>query len=99
MPANSRALTNFPLRNSFADRVNDSDDLMPGHARILKPGPDSFLHNRVTVANAARLHFDPHPIAWRFGNRPFNNFKRPFCTGDLGYTHFVWHNSIQFLVL
>ena len=50
---------------------------MPGHARILQSRPMALLRQRIAVANAAGLHFDPHPAGAGLRNFTFNDFKGP----------------------
>ena len=67
MPANTDALATFPWLHSFADSIDNSNDFVSRHTRILNTGPESFLDQRIAVTNAARLDLDlaPIPVAAR----------------------------------
>ncbi len=93
MPADACALGGFPLRNTRAHGIHDPDDFMAGNARILQARPMAFLDQRIAVANAAGLDFNPHPAGRWLRNVTFNDFKRPARTGDLRGTHF-WHKKV-----
>jgi len=98
VPAHTHALAGFPLGHIRANRVHHTHDLMPRHARILDPREKSVLGHRITVADAAGLHLDPHlarPGRWDF---TFDKFKSPAGAGNLGSTHF-WHNNKYGLVV
>jgi hypothetical protein len=88
MPAHAHALAGFPLRHARAQGIDDADDFMAGHAGILQAWPLAFFHDRIAVADAAGLHFDPHPAGARLGNVTFNEFKSSARAGNLGNTHF-----------
>ncbi len=75
VPADSHALAGFPLRDTRAHGIHDPDHFMAGHARILQAGPVAFLDQRIAVADATGLDFDPHPAGARLGNFTFNDFK------------------------
>lgn len=60
---------------------------MTGDARVLETGPVTFDDERIAVADAAGLDFDPHRTGagrWDFA---FDDFKGTVGTGDLGDTH------------
>src|ERR1700679_3709036 len=61
MPAHADALARLPLSDARAHGIHHADEFVPGHARIFDAWPMTFLHQRIAVANAARLDFDPHP--------------------------------------
>ena len=60
MPADADALTLLPCGDVAADRIDASGDFMTRHARILKPGPETFFDEHIAVANAARFDFHAH---------------------------------------
>ena len=72
VPANTDALTGFPWLHSFSYGIDNSDDLVPRHARILNTGPEPFFDQRIAVTNATRFHFDSNPSRLRLGNVAFN---------------------------
>ena len=94
MPAHAHALARFPLRDTRAHSIHDSDHFVAGHAWILQPGPTAFLHERITVADATSLDFNPHPAGAGFGEFTFNDFKRPAGAADLGGTRFL-HKQVE----
>ena len=69
VPADTNALTNRPSGDIGADGINASSYFMTGHARILKPRPETLFDERVAVANAARFDFHPNLSGARFRNR------------------------------
>jgi len=75
MPADAHALARFPLPSTRTHSIHDPDHFMAGHARILQARPVAFLHQRIAVADATGLDFDPHPAGARLGNFTFNDFK------------------------
>ena len=72
MPTNPDALAILPWLHAFADSIDDSDYFMSRHTRILNPGPESFLYQRIAMTNAARFDFDSHPPWLRLGNVAFD---------------------------
>src|SRR5262245_29396837 len=87
MPADADPVAYFPLRDTRAHRIHNSDDFMAGHARILQARPVPILHERVTVADSAGLHFDSDLIRRRIGDGPFNNLKISSRFADLRNSH------------
>jgi hypothetical protein len=69
---------------------------MAGYARILQARPVAFLHQRIAVADAAGLDFNPHPPGGGLGNFAFNNLKRAVGPDDLRSTH-LWHKQVWLL--
>jgi hypothetical protein len=72
MPANTNPLAGFPLVDSTADSINPAADFVTRHPGVLQSGPDPFLYQQITVANSARLDFDPDLLFARLGHRPFD---------------------------
>ena len=93
VPAHAHALAGFPLRHARAHGIHHAHDFMAGHTRILDARPVAFLHQRIAVADAAGLDFDPHLAGGGLWNFTFNDFKRSAGAGDLGSAHF-WHKSM-----
>jgi len=75
MPAHAHALARFPFRNTRTHGIHDPDHFMAGHTRISQARPVAFLDQRIAVADAAGLDFDPHPVGARLGNFTFNDFE------------------------
>jgi len=72
MPADADALTFLPGRNTVTECIDVSCDFMTRHTGILKPGPETFLDQRIAMANAARFDFHAHlPNSW-LGNIAFD---------------------------
>jgi hypothetical protein len=88
MPADADALAGFELCHACAHGIENADDFVAGHTRILDAGHMTFLCERIAMADAAGLDFDPHLAGTRLGNFAFNDFKRPAGTGNLDSTHF-----------
>jgi hypothetical protein len=59
MPAYAHALPFIPCCDIVADCLDATGDFMTWHTGILKPGPETFFDQNVTVANAARIYFHP----------------------------------------
>ena len=72
VPTNTDALASSPRLHPFADNIDDSNDLVSRHTRILDTGPESFFDQRIAVTNAARLHLEAHPARLRVGNIAFD---------------------------
>ena len=51
-PADARPITNGPATHVGSDRFDRADDLVAGHARILKTGQITFDSHCITVTNA-----------------------------------------------
>src|SRR5881394_948068 len=94
VPADSNALAWRPSGHSIADGIDGAGDLVPGNARVLNPGPQAFLHERIAVTNAARRDFDSNRSRRGLRYWPFDNFKRSFRTGNLCNAH-CSHGSLQ----
>src|SRR5262245_7120412 len=87
MPADTDALARRPSHHALTDGVNRAGHFMSRHAGVLNTRPLPLLHKRITVANAASRDLDANRSRHRLGNRPLDNFKVPFCAGNLRYTH------------
>jgi hypothetical protein len=87
VPADADALSRLVLSHACAHGIHESRDFVAGHTRILDSRPVTFLGQRIAVANAAGLDFDPDVTGTRLGNVAFNDFKRSAGAGDLGSAH------------
>ena len=87
MPADAHALARLPVGDVGADRVDAPGDFVSGHSRILQAGPVAFLHDRIAVADAARLNLDADLIAGGLGNIAFDKFKIAAGLADLDGFH------------
>jgi hypothetical protein len=72
MPANTNSLARFPVVNSAADGINSAGDFVARHPGVLQPGPEPLRHQQITVANTARLDFNPDLCFTRLGHRPLD---------------------------
>src|SRR5687767_2040882 len=57
VPTNTDALPLGPSDNVVAEGIDASGDFMTRHTRILKPGPQAFLDQRIAVADTTCLNF------------------------------------------
>src|SRR4030095_14565420 len=60
VPADTDALSLLPAGDTDAHFIEDADDFVPGHARILDTGPLAFLREHVAVTDATGRDLDPH---------------------------------------
>src|SRR2546430_15653535 len=98
MPAYAHALAFFPFCNPVADCIDAPGDLMTGHTRILKSGPQTFFNENVAVANAARFYFHANLPSTRLRDVAFHQF--PISTGlaNLCCFHFLIHKMPLLLI-
>src|SRR3954466_7603329 len=68
---------------------------MSGDARILQARPMALFHQRIAVADAARLNFNSDLPRLRLRNLPFNEFERSTRTAYLCNPH-ARHNPPKF---
>ena len=92
VPADTNAIAFFPGRDAIADGIDSSGDLMTWHSWVLKAGPETFLHQSVAMANAARFHFHTNLSGSRFWNVAFHQFKISARFADLCCFHFHGDN-------
>src|SRR2546426_5927549 len=76
MPSHTHPLAILPRRHARSDLVDHSGHLVARDARVLQPGPMSFLHKQVTMTHTTGLHLDAHLV-------------RPWCR-HLSFDHFEW---------
>jgi hypothetical protein len=88
VPSDADALAGFPVRNVGADSVDAAGNFMSRNAWILDAGPMAFFYERVAVADAAGLDFNPDLAAARLGNISFNEFESTAGFADLDSLHF-----------
>jgi hypothetical protein len=87
MPTHPDSLANPPPLDSRPEGVDDSNHLMTGYARIFDTGELALDSERITVADPARLDFDPYCPLGGFGNFDFDQLQRPLRFDDLDSTH------------
>ena len=75
IPAQPDALPNSPLTHALANRIYQTDDLMPWHSRI-RDRENAFLGRRIAVANPAGLHPHPNLASPRVRHFPRHQFDR-----------------------
>ena len=86
-PADADALADLPVRNSFAQRIDDAGDFVAGDARIDDPGEQALLGNHVAVTEAAGFHFHADSSGTWIGDGTFDNFDGAVGRSDLCNTH------------
>jgi hypothetical protein len=74
VPTNADALAVFPWLHPIAYGIHNSNDLVSRHTRILNTRLESFLDQRITVTNTARVDLNPDPSGLRLRNISFNQF-------------------------
>ena len=94
MPAYAHALAFFPFCNPVADCIDAPGDLMTGHTRILKSGPQTFFNENVAVTNAARFYFHADLSGVWLWNVAFDEFKVSTRFTDLRCLHFRAHKML-----
>src|ERR1700679_1231787 len=87
VPAYARTHTRFPLRHVRPHGVDDAHDLVTRHPGVLNAGKCAGDGEHVTVADAARLHLDPHLPWLRIGYIPLDHFKTGIGLGYLNDLH------------
>ena len=87
VPTDTDALARFEAGYVGTERVDQSDDLVSGDARILQPGKRPLPSQDVAMADATGLDFDSHATRFGLRNFAFDNFKRPFGAGNLDGSH------------
>src|ERR1700681_2843129 len=60
VPSHADPLTRFPQSHVRTDGINASGNFMAWYPGILNSRPESFFHQRVTVADTASLDFDAY---------------------------------------
>src|SRR5437867_2800416 len=98
MPADADALAFFPFRNPVADCIDAPGDLMTGHTRILKSGPQTFFDEHIAVANAACLHFHANLPSARLRDVAFHQFPISARLANLCCLHFRAHKMLLSLI-
>jgi hypothetical protein len=96
VPSDTDPLAASPSDHSRADGVNRTGNLMTRDARVLNAGPKALFDQRITMADAARRHFDPDRSRRRLGDRSFNNLKRSPRARNLCYSHCCHKSSTRF---
>jgi hypothetical protein len=75
-PADADALPRLPWHNAIANRIDDADNLVPGHTRIGDERKNPLYGYRIAVTNAASLDTDTHLPSLRLWNFPRCKFQR-----------------------
>jgi len=98
VPADPDALTRYPRCDVVTDCIDVSSYFMTWHTWILKPGPETFLHKGVAMANAACLNFHSHLPRNRV--RDIAIYQFPIATGltHLRCFHFRTHKCSYILL-
>ena len=76
VPADADAVARLPLRHLGAHRVDAPGDFVAGDARQREPGKRPPLHERVAVADAARLDLDADLRGTRFRDLALDHLER-----------------------
>src|SRR5439155_7567394 len=87
VPADAHPLARFQLADARTDGIDDSGHFVARNSGILNPRPESFLDQRIAVADAARLDFDPDRSRARLRDRPFHNLNSALTPRDLRNPH------------
>src|SRR5206468_2417278 len=95
VPSDTDPLAASPPNRSRADGVNRTGNLMTRDARVLNAGPKALFDQRITMADAARRHFDPNRSRRRLGDRSFNNLKWSPRARNLRYSHRCHESSTR----
>jgi hypothetical protein len=74
-PADTCAITYGPPTHAGSDRLYRADDLVAGHARILKTWQMAFDSHRITVANATGMNPNQKLSSAGRGNLAFDSFE------------------------
>src|SRR5262245_51792747 len=101
IPAEPDALPNFPLGHAIANRIYETNHLMPRHPGI-RDRKQTFLGQYIAVANPARLHPHPNLVGLRVRHFPCYEFNRPsladhlrIATSDLRHRSFSFSNDVR----
>ena len=89
MPADANALALLPGCDAGAELVDETGNFVAGNARIFEPGPEAFLGEDVTMADATGLDFDTDLIGAGRGDFAFDNLEVGAGFGDLGDFHWA----------
>src|SRR5262249_3394062 len=76
IPAQPDALPNCPLGHALANRIYQTNHLMPWHPGI-RDRDQTFFGHGIAVANPASLHPNPNVTSLRVGHFPRYEFNRP----------------------
>jgi hypothetical protein len=87
VPADSDPLAWCPPGDAWADRINDSGDLVSWDPWVLEARPSSLLCKGVAVADATSLNLEAHESSPGLWDVAFNELKTAFRLSDLHDTH------------
>jgi hypothetical protein len=95
VPADPDPLAPRPSGDAFAERIDDSGDLMSGNPRIPDARPLSLLRQGIAVADAARFDLYTHVSGSGLCDLAFNELKGAAGMTDLHDSH-LWHDVSPF---
>src|SRR6202041_3958526 len=87
VPAHADPHTHLPVRHVRPHGVDDAHHLVARHARVLNAGECADDGEHIAVADAARLHLDPHLPRLRIGYVPLDDFEVSVGLGYLNCLH------------
>ena len=96
VPSHPHPLALLPRRHARSDRVDHPGHLVPRDARVLQPGPMSFLHKQVTMTDPTGLHSDADCIGPRSRDLSRDNFEWRARTTNLHRGH-LCHERASFV--
>src|SRR5205823_19333 len=91
VPADTDTLSLFPLGNTGAQLVDETDDFVSRNSRKLYSGPQALFRQRVAVANTASLYLNAHLSCAGHRGLAFYNFEVRPGRGNL--RNFHWRRS------
>jgi hypothetical protein len=86
-PADACPITNGPTTHVGPDRLYRADDLVAGHARILKTWQKTFDGHRITVADATGMNPNQKLFSAGPRNLAFDSFEFSARSGYLHCSH------------
>src|SRR5437870_9100574 len=98
MPSHTHPLALFPRRHAHSDLVDHSGHLVARDARVLQPGPMSFLHKQVTMTHTTGLHPEADLVGPRCRDLSFDHVERRARTTNL-HRHHLCHERASFVRL
>jgi hypothetical protein len=73
--AKAHSVAHAPQRHTWADRVDDADDLVSGDDRPAGVGPESFAGNEIAVAHPAGEDTYAYMAGFRFDDVALDQLK------------------------
>src|ERR1700692_632666 len=93
VPTNAYALALFPGGNGRSQFINNTCDLVPGHARILEARPLTLFGKGIAMADSAGLHANPDVAGRRRGDLALDKLEFGSGRSNLDSFHF-WHADL-----